>query len=164
MAWKSDSPVWEAIAQLTAQGLTVPSCGDVSISPMPKIKIENGTARPLLQDNGSVSPNNYNNNIQSPLPSSASERFQSPVTSTYLAKKPVYSPRNIKPGQSLLQNSTSKFFLSIGGEKLIPVMIQSKQQNPTTALVVPESMPDLQSIERKAKRGGSLGLFFRKVS
>ncbi|XP_044737710.1 retinoblastoma-like protein 1 isoform X3 [Chrysoperla carnea] len=191
MAWKNNSPVWQAIedaASRTDDGLPVPTCGDCTIPPVSSVNNPLNNRTQLITQQAEQNENQNqrqvivqasdksNGNIVSPntqLPS-ASERFQSPVT--YMGKKrdsvgpttPVSTtPRTIKPGQSLLQNQP-KMYISIGGDtqRLIPVVIQSKipPQQATSTPQNTDQKTELQPVveQRKPKRNDSLALFFRK--
>lgn len=207
LAWKSDSPLWE---NLSNSGLPVPSCEDVllpgqlstedtsMVGPTP---LSNPAIRRLVNMPGT----------QSPGPS-ASERFQSPVSSG-LAKKRLFMEassftRTVKPGQSLLNtqqqasiaaaamtttatlatastitttttvpagapqtassNTSTKIVTCTmnlptieaeDGKRYIPIAI-----SPNSGSVIIQTPTQTQSSqkEKRPKRTGSLGLFFRK--
>ncbi|GLG97802.1 Uncharacterized protein GBIM_04488 [Gryllus bimaculatus] len=147
MAWKSESPLWENIR---CSGLPVPSCEDA----FPPGQLDDC---PCGTDSSRRTTND-----RMPVGSVAKKRlFQSdsvPMTMVH---------RQVKPGQSLLQTSkpvainlqplesengrfSPIFYVPGTGSVIIQThSVQSRQPPPPPK-------------EKKAKRGDSLGLFFRK--
>lgn len=82
-AWKSNSPLWQAIEN-TPGG--VPSCEEVSLPGTLDSVDPNTPGQPVLRRIALDRGTTHHDVQQSPI-SSASERFQSPVTASGVAKK-----------------------------------------------------------------------------
>ncbi|XP_069675672.1 retinoblastoma-like protein 1 isoform X2 [Periplaneta americana] len=183
LAWRSESPLWENIRN---SGLPVPSCEDVclpgQLDDMSSVSCPNPVIRRLTTGIDRSAPPQQNPQ-QSPI-SSVSERFQSPVGSS-LAKKRLFTDGPalnnvirtslVKPGQSLLQTSAKTMSINIqkgeNGQRYIPisyvpgtgsVIIQAQPTGAVKQQASPNKQQPLASKEKKPRRTGSLGLFFRK--
>uniref|UniRef100_A0A1B6KSV5 Retinoblastoma-like protein 1 n=2 Tax=Graphocephala atropunctata TaxID=36148 RepID=A0A1B6KSV5_9HEMI len=151
LAWRGDSPLWEAIS---ASDQPIPSCEDVSLP---------GT---LMEDNSTLTPLN-NPAIrrivlpglsQSPGPS-ASERFHSPVTAA-IAKKKLFIENTggvctVRPGQSLL-HAKLKPPVVLGASE------DAESKKMSNVIINPAALKEKQNKPNRPRRTGSLGLFFRK--
>ncbi|KAK9296590.1 hypothetical protein QLX08_009432 [Tetragonisca angustula] len=157
LAWQSDSPLWSAI-QSTSEG--VPSCEEVSLPGMLETVDPNIPGQPVLRrialDRGT-----HHDVQQSPI-SSASERFQSPVAASGVAKKRLFPDARIS-GQSVLR---------VTGQSVLPSKVLTIDSN-SRILLLPEvprstnaqSTTTSMTVNRestKPKRTGSVALFFRK--
>lgn len=157
LAWQSDSPLWGAI-QSTSEG--VPSCEEVSLPGMLETVDPNIPGQPVLRrialDRGT-----HHDVQQSPI-SSASERFQSPVAASGVAKKRLFPDARIS-GQSVLR---------VTGQSVLPSKVLTIDSN-SRILLLPEvprstsaqSTTTSMTVNRestKPKRTGSVALFFRK--
>ncbi|XP_043520737.1 retinoblastoma-like protein 1 isoform X3 [Frieseomelitta varia] len=157
LAWQSNSPLWGAI-QSTSEG--VPSCEEVSLPGMLETVDPNIPGQPVLRrialDRGT-----HHDVQQSPI-SSASERFQSPVAASGVAKKRLFPDARIS-GQSVLR---------VTGQSVLPSKVLTIDSN-SRILLLPEvprstsaqSTTTSMTVNRestKPKRTGSVALFFRK--
>lgn len=158
LAWKSDSPLWEAIEK--TQG-GVPSCEEVSLPGTLHTDIvdPNTPGQPVLR-RIALDRGNHHDVQQSPI-SSASERFQSPVAATGLAKKRLFSDGRpgaqqsvLRVGQSVLQSKLSSVE---GDQKLILAPNQL-----TVLKTGTNATSGNKEIVGKPRRTGSTALFFRK--
>ncbi|KAJ9576035.1 hypothetical protein L9F63_007135, partial [Diploptera punctata] len=166
LAWRSESPLWENIR---SSGLPVPTCEDVCLpcqldDNMSTVSCPNPVIQRLTTKDRTAP-------VQSQSPgSSVSERFQSPVSSS-LAKKRLFSDGTtnviktsiVKPGQSLLQTSAKTMSINIqtfeaeNGQRYIPIQVV-----PGAGSQSPNKQIQMTVKEKKPRRTGSLGLFFRK--
>nr|XP_018896669.1 PREDICTED: retinoblastoma-like protein 1 isoform X1 [Bemisia tabaci] len=168
LAWQSDSPLWDNIA--TASITTefpnaVPSCEDVSLPGQ------------LQLSDPSYNPQSNTNNTSSVTQSPVSERFQSPIIGSNYAKKKLFQDGSTpKSSQSLLQQqlqpsspanqqSSKVVAMSIkliekGGKKYIS-MTPAPNQAAADSTPTVDTTPQVKEV-KKAKRTGSLALFFRK--
>ncbi|XP_076618392.1 retinoblastoma-like protein 1 isoform X2 [Colletes latitarsis] len=163
LAWQSDSPLWGAI-QSTTEG--VPSCEEVSLPGTLETVDPNIPGQPVLRrialDRGT-----HHDVQQSPI-SSASERFQSPVAASGIAKKRLFPDTRIG-GQSVLrvggQNVLPSKVLTIFGNSRIlqlpeQITVPRSSNVPTTS--TPIQTVTMNREPAKPKRTGSVALFFRK--
>ncbi|KDR11553.1 Retinoblastoma-like protein 1, partial [Zootermopsis nevadensis] len=173
LAWRSGSPLWENIRK---SGLPVPSCEDVCLpnqldDTTSSVPCPNPVIRRLTT--GLDRTASTQNPPQSPI-SSVSERFQSPVVSS-LAKKRLFSEGPglsnvirtsvVKPGQSLLQTSAKTMSINIQRTLKQPQPSAAQQISPNRQqlqLSPNQQQQQTASKDKKPKRTGSLGLFFRK--
>ncbi|XP_076753665.1 retinoblastoma-like protein 1 isoform X3 [Xylocopa sonorina] len=163
LAWQSDSPLWSAI-QSTSEG--VPSCEEVSLPGMLETVDTNIPGQPVLRrialDRGT-----HHDVQQSPI-SSASERFQSPVAASGVAKKRLFPDTRIS-GQSVLrvtgQSVLPQKVLTIDGNSrilLLPEQIAVPRSSNVQATSTPIPTITVNREPAKPKRTGSVALFFRK--
>lgn len=163
LAWQSDSPLWGAI-QSTPEG--VPSCEEVSLPGMLETVDPNIPGQPVLRrialDRGT-----HHDVQQSPI-SSASERFQSPVAASGVAKKRLFPDTRIG-GQSVLrvtgQNVLPSKVLTIDGNSrilLLPEQITVPRSSSVQSTGTPMQTVAVNREPGKPKRTGSVALFFRK--
>lgn len=163
LAWQSDSPLWGAI-QSTTEG--VPSCEEVSLPGMLETVDPNIPGQPVSRrialDRGT-----HHDVQQSPI-SSASERFQSPVAASGVAKKRLFPDTRIG-GQSVLrvagQNVLPSNVLTIDGNSrilLLPEQITVPRTSNVQATATPMQTVAVNREPVKPKRTGSVALFFRK--
>ncbi|XP_074096841.1 retinoblastoma-like protein 1 isoform X1 [Cotesia typhae] len=149
-AWKSSSPLWQAIEN-TPGG--VPSCEEVSLPGMLDSLDSNpsnqATLRRVALDRGTT----HHDTQQSPI-SSASERFQSPVASSGVAKKRLFNDPSKSSGQSILKDKCSQKIITESRVYVIPDTAQIRSSN--TALV------NVNRESNKSRKTGSVALFFRK--
>lgn len=163
LAWQSDSPLWNAI-QSTPEG--VPSCEEVSLPGMLETVDPNIPGQPVLRrialDRGT-----HHDVQQSPI-SSASERFQSPVAASGVAKKRLFSDTRIG-GQSVLRGTgqsvlPSKVLTIDSNSRILflpePITVPRSSNVQTTA--APIQTVTINRESAKPKRTGSVALFFRK--
>ncbi|KAG7207865.1 hypothetical protein KM043_009463 [Ampulex compressa] len=145
LAWRSDSPLWPVI-QSTPEG--VPSCEEASLPGTLETIDPNTPGQPVLRrialDRGT-----HHDVQQSPI-SSASERFQSPVAASGIAKKRLFPDTRIS-GQSVLR-------VQITVPVTITVPRTSSMQTTSSPIQGASSNRELA----KPKRTGSVALFFRK--
>ncbi|CAK9831739.1 Retinoblastoma-like protein 1 [Anthophora retusa] len=163
LAWRSDSPLWGAI-QSTPEG--VPSCEEVSLPGMLEAVDPNIPGQPVLR-RIALDRGNHHDVQQSPI-SSASERFQSPVAASGVAKKRLFSDARIG-GQSVLrvagQSVLPSKVLTIDGNSrilLLPEQITVPRSSSVQATSTPMQTVTMNREPAKPKRTGSLALFFRK--
>ncbi|XP_046481637.1 retinoblastoma-like protein 1 isoform X1 [Neodiprion pinetum] len=167
LAWKSESPLWVAIEN-TKGG--VPSYEEVSLPGTLHLDTvdPNTPGQPVLR-RLALDRGNHHDVQQSPI-SSASERFQSPVAVTGLAKKRLFSEGRLSGQQSVLRVGSGQSVLQ---SKLSSVEGDQKLQlAPNQITVLKTACPigtntPLQQISvnkesAKARRMGSVALFFRK--
>ncbi|XP_024227074.1 retinoblastoma-like protein 1 isoform X4 [Bombus vosnesenskii] len=163
LAWQSDSPLWSAI-QSTPEG--VPSCEEVSLPGMLETVDPNIPGQPVLRrialDRGT-----HHDVQQSPI-SSASERFQSPVAASGVAKKRLFPDTRIG-GQSVLrvtgQSVLPSKVLTIDGNSrilLLPEQITVPRSSSVQSTGTPMQTVAVNREPAKPKRTGSVALFFRK--
>ncbi|XP_043596328.1 retinoblastoma-like protein 1 isoform X2 [Bombus pyrosoma] len=163
LAWQSDSPLWGAI-QSTPEG--VPSCEEVSLPGMLETVDPNIPGQPVLRrialDRGT-----HHDVQQSPI-SSASERFQSPVAASGVAKKRLFPDTRIG-GQSVLrvtgQSVLPSKVLTIDGNSrilLLPEQITVPRSSSVQSTGTPMQTVAVNREPAKPKRTGSVALFFRK--
>ncbi|KAI4499767.1 hypothetical protein M0802_005023 [Mischocyttarus mexicanus] len=157
LAWKKNSPLWQAIESTIGE---VPSCEDVSLPGTLEIIDQNNTGQPILR-RITVDRSGHNDIPQSPI-SSASDRFQSPITASGIAKKRLF-PDTRTTGQSVLRVSSkvvidgnSRILLALPDQLTVP-----KTSTPQTTINV---SPNLSITKEggKPKKTGSVALFFRK--
>ncbi|CAL7952077.1 unnamed protein product [Xylocopa violacea] len=163
LAWQSDSPLWSAI-QSTPEG--VPSCEEVSLPGMLETVDTNIPGQPVLRrialDRGT-----HHDVQQSPI-SSASERFQSPVAASGVAKKRLFPDTRIS-GQSVLRVTgqsvlPSKVLTIDGNSRILLLPEQITVPRSSSVQTTSTTMPTI-TVNRepaKPKRTGSVALFFRK--
>ncbi|XP_054002431.1 retinoblastoma-like protein 1 isoform X4 [Hylaeus anthracinus] len=163
LAWQSDSPLWGAI-QSTSEG--VPSCEEVSLPGTLETVDPNIPGQPVLRrialDRGT-----HHDVQQSPI-SSASERFQSPVAASGIAKKRLFPDTRIG-GQSVLrvagQSVLPSKVLTIDGNSrilLLPEQITVPRSSNAPTTSTPMQTVTVNREPAKPKRTGSVALFFRK--
>lgn len=164
LAWRSDSPLWAAMKS-TPEG--VPSCEEVSLPGTLETVDPNIPGQPVLRRIALDRGTTHHDVQQSPI-SSASERFQSPVAASGVAKKRLFPDTRIG-GQSVLrvagQSVLPSKVLTIDGNSrilLLPEQITvSRSSNvQTTSSSVPTAPVNKEPA--KPKRTGSVALFFRK--
>ncbi|XP_014468467.1 PREDICTED: retinoblastoma-like protein 1 isoform X2 [Dinoponera quadriceps] len=165
LAWQSDSPLWQTIESL-ADG--VPSCEEVSLPGTLETVDPNTPGQPVLRrialDRGA------HHDVQSPI-SSASERFQSPIAVSGIAKKRLF-PDNRSTGQSVLrvgQSVLSSKVMIDGNQRilLVPDQIAVSKASVTQAsssgtAVVQQAVQASNRDAVRPRRTGSVALFFRK--
>ncbi|XP_016767855.1 retinoblastoma-like protein 1 isoform X4 [Apis mellifera] len=163
LAWQSDSPLWNAI-QSTPEG--VPSCEEVSLPGMLETVDPNIPGQPVLRrialDRGT-----HHDVQQSPI-SSASERFQSPVAASGVAKKRLFSDTRIG-GQSVLRGTgqsvlPSKVLTIDSNSRILflPEQITVPRSSSVQTTAAPIQTVTINRESAKPKRTGSVALFFRK--
>ncbi|XP_043792118.1 retinoblastoma-like protein 1 isoform X3 [Apis laboriosa] len=163
LAWQSDSPLWNAI-QSTPEG--VPSCEEVSLPGMLETVDPNIPGQPVLRrialDRGT-----HHDVQQSPI-SSASERFQSPVAASGVAKKRLFSDTRIG-GQSVLRGTgqsvlPSKVLTIDSNSRILflPEQITVPRSSTVQTTAAPIQTVTINRESAKPKRTGSVALFFRK--
>ncbi|XP_016914196.1 retinoblastoma-like protein 1 isoform X3 [Apis cerana] len=163
LAWQSDSPLWNAI-QSTPEG--VPSCEEVSLPGMLETVDPNIPGQPVLRrialDRGT-----HHDVQQSPI-SSASERFQSPVAASGVAKKRLFSDTRIG-GQSVLRGTgqsvlPSKVLTIDSNSRILflPEQITVPRSSSVQTTAAPMQTVTINRESAKPKRTGSVALFFRK--
>ncbi|XP_043272516.1 retinoblastoma-like protein 1 [Venturia canescens] len=164
LAWKSDSPLWQAIEQ-TPGG--VPSCADVSLPGTIDPDDSNVSGQPALRrlaiDRGAIQDVQ-----QSPI-SSASERFQSPPAASGSIKKSLFND-NRSSGQSILKEKCSPKVMSVDGSTRILVAFpdQSNTSRNSSNVTPASSHSPANSSQAGNREGmrprktGSPALFFRK--
>ncbi|XP_012256845.1 retinoblastoma-like protein 1 isoform X2 [Athalia rosae] len=163
LAWKSESPLWEAIRK-TEGG--VPSCEEVSLHS--DVVDPNTPGQPVLR-RIALDRGNHHDVQQSPI-SSASERFQSPVAATGLAKKRLFSDGRIGGQQSVLRIGSGQSVLqtklsSIDGDQkllLTPSPVTVLKTTCPVGTTTPLPQVPVNKEPAKPRRGGSVALFFRK--
>ncbi|XP_063225923.1 retinoblastoma-like protein 1 isoform X1 [Bacillus rossius redtenbacheri] len=164
LAWRGNSPLWENIK---ASGQLVPSCEEVCLPAQlddSSANLKQAVRRLVLDATQGGAP-------QLPV-TSASDRFQSPVPSGQ-AKKNLF-------GDSALRPKIKPAIEGENGQRYIPVSYVPNagsviiQAQPAGAVrpeaTAQETKPDQTALpakqdgvpEKKPKRAGSLGLFFRK--
>ncbi|XP_043476040.1 retinoblastoma-like protein 1 isoform X2 [Leptopilina heterotoma] len=147
LAWKKNSPLWLAI-ESTEGG--VPSCEDVSLPGFADSIEQNIPGHPGLRRIALDRGTHYD--IQSPI-SSASERFQSPISSTGVPKKQLFGDSK-SSGHSLLR---------VGGQSVLTSKVFYVLPEQTSTPKSTASNSSSQSREAtRSKRTGSVALFFRK--
>ncbi|XP_032681259.1 retinoblastoma-like protein 1 isoform X3 [Odontomachus brunneus] len=163
LAWQSDSPLWQTIDSLTDG---VPSCEEVSLPGTLETVDPNTPGQPVLRrialDRGT-----HHDIQQSPI-SSASERFQSPIAVSGIAKKRLFPDSRstgqsvLRVGQSLL--STPKVMID-GNQRILLVPEQITVPKTSITQASGSGAQAVQAASRdaaKPKRTGSVALFFRK--
>ncbi|XP_043502439.1 retinoblastoma-like protein 1 isoform X2 [Polistes fuscatus] len=157
LAWKKNSPLWQAIESTIGE---VPSCEDVSLPGTLEIIDQNNTGQPILK-RITVDRSGHNDVSQSPI-SSASDRFQSPITASGIAKKRLF-PDTRTTGQSVLRVSSkvvidgnSRILLALPDQLTVP-----KTSTPQTTINLSQSS-SITKEAGKPKKTGSVALFFRK--
>ncbi|KAF7995614.1 hypothetical protein HCN44_006721 [Aphidius gifuensis] len=150
-AWQSNSPLWQAIEN-TRGG--VPSCEEVSLPGMLDAIDPNTPGQPVLRRIALDRGTTHHDSQQSPL-SSASERFQSPVTASGIAKKRLFNDTSKIGGQSLLKDKCSQKILTDGSSKYILTYPDQQQHQQQQQIIT-----NRDTI--KPKKTGSVALFFRK--
>ncbi|XP_015604539.1 retinoblastoma-like protein 1 isoform X2 [Cephus cinctus] len=165
LAWRSESPLWTVIGN--AEG-GVPSNEEVTLSGNADTFDPNTPGQPVLRrialDRGT-----QHDIQQSPI-SSASERFQSPVVASGVAKKRLFPDSRIS-GQSILrvggQSVLSPKVVTIDGNQRILLTLPDHQiAIPKTSTLqgcgAPIQSSTVNREQAKPRRTGSLALFFRK--
>ncbi|XP_039311748.1 retinoblastoma-like protein 1 isoform X3 [Solenopsis invicta] len=137
LAWQSDSPLWQTIESLPDG---VPSCEEVALPGTLETADLNTSGQPILR-RVTLDRERTHDVQQSPI-SSASERFQSPIAASGVAKKRLFSETRVT-GQSVLR--VGQISKSSGTTQTL--------NNPTQATNRDATKP---------KRTGSVALFFRK--
>ncbi|KAL6260430.1 hypothetical protein P5V15_007956 [Pogonomyrmex californicus] len=160
LAWQSDSPLWQTIESLPDG---VPSCEDVSLPGTLETADPNASGQPVLRRIALDRERTHNDVQQSPI-SSASERFQSPIAASGVAKKRLFSETRVtgqsvlRVGQSVL--SSNRMVLDNGQRiLLVPDQLTVSRVSGT------QSNNTAQATNRDAarpRRTGSVALFFRK--
>ncbi|XP_011500736.1 PREDICTED: retinoblastoma-like protein 1 isoform X2 [Ceratosolen solmsi marchali] len=151
LAWKSASPLWQALQNCEGG---VPSYEDVALPGTFDLVDPNTPGQPVLRrialDRGA-----HHDVAQSPI-SSASERFQSPVPASGVAKKRLFTD----------SKSSAQSVLKVGGpsllSRLVAVPEQSSPQRNGCGSTSNASVATVNRDQSKPRRTGSLALFFRK--
>ncbi|XP_076687040.1 retinoblastoma-like protein 1 isoform X1 [Andrena cerasifolii] len=164
LAWQSDSPLWAAI-QSTTEG--VPSCEEVSLPGTLETVDANIPGQPVLRRIALDRGTTHHDVQQSPI-SSASERFQSPVAASGVAKKRLFPDTRIG-GQSVLrvagQSVLPSKVLTIDGNSRILLLPEQITVPRSSSVQTTTATMQTHSVNRepaKPKRTGSVALFFRK--
>ncbi|XP_046833957.1 retinoblastoma-like protein 1 isoform X2 [Vespa crabro] len=157
LAWQKNSPLWQAIESTIGE---VPSCEDVSLPGTLETVDPNTAGQPVLR-RIALDRGHHHDIQQSPI-SSASERFQSPITASGIAKKRLF-PDTRTSGQSVLRVSSkvvfdgnSRILLALPDQLTVP---RTSTSQTTTNLS--QITPATREIG-KPKKTGSVALFFRK--
>ncbi|KAL0106590.1 hypothetical protein PUN28_016348 [Cardiocondyla obscurior] len=159
LAWQSDSPLWQTIESLPDG---VPSCEEVSLPGTLETIDPNTPGQPVLRR--IAIDRERTHDVQSPI-SSASERFQSPITAPGVAKKRLFSETRVtgqsvlRVGQSVL--SSNRMVLD-NGQRILVVPDQIAVSKPSSSQSVNNSAQATNKDTAKPKRTGSVALFFRK--
>ncbi|XP_015127796.1 retinoblastoma-like protein 1 isoform X2 [Diachasma alloeum] len=152
-AWKSNSPLWQAIEN-TPGG--VPSCEEVSLPGILDSVDPNTPGQPALRRFALDRGTTHHDVHQSPI-STASERFQSPVTASGVVKKRLFNDNSGRvSGQSLLKDKIPHKVMIDGSSRVYLAVSQSDQSN---------AIRGENSLTRdscKPRKTGSVALFFRK--
>lgn len=162
LAWQKDSPLWQAI-ESTNGG--VPSCEEVSLPGTLETIDPNTPGQPVLR-RIALDRGNHHDVQQSPI-SSASERFQSPVAASGIAKKRLF-PDTRTCGQSVLRVGQSMLSpkVLIDGNPRILLALHDQTTGPRTSnFQTTTNLSQIAPVNRelgKPKRTGSVALFFRK--
>ncbi|XP_035741130.1 retinoblastoma-like protein 1 isoform X3 [Vespa mandarinia] len=157
LAWQKNSPLWQAIESTIGE---VPSCEDVSLPGTLETVDPNTAGQPVLR-RIALDRGHHHDIQQSPI-SSASERFQSPITASGIAKKRLF-PDTRTSGQSVLRVSSkvvfdgnSRILLALPDQLTVP---RTSTSQTTTNLS--QITPATREVG-KPKKTGSVALFFRK--
>ncbi|XP_012284354.1 retinoblastoma-like protein 1 isoform X2 [Orussus abietinus] len=163
LAWQGDSVLWTAIEN-TEGG--VPSCEEASLPGTLDTVDPNTPGQPVLR-RIALDRGNHHDVMQSPI-SSASERFQSPVVASGIAKKRLFPENRLTGGQSVLrvgQSVLSPKVLTLDPSSKILVAMPEQIIPKTTASAVTSTPVQSSLVSRepaKPRRTGSVALFFRK--
>lgn len=145
-AWKSNSPLWQAIEN-TPGG--VPSCEEVSLPGTLDLMDPNTPGQPALRRIALDRGTTHHDVSQSPI-SSASERFQSPVTASGVAKKRLFNDTTrLSSGQSILKEKVPQKVVIDGNNRVYVIQDQTVSRPLTVS-------------QNKSRKTGSVALFFRK--
>ncbi|KYN00080.1 Retinoblastoma-like protein 1 [Cyphomyrmex costatus] len=161
LAWQSDSPLWQTIESLVDG---VPSCEEVSLPGTLETADPNAPGQPVLRRIALDRERTQHDVQQSPI-SSASERFQSPVAASGVAKKRLFSETRVtgqsvlRVGQSVL--STNRMLVD-NGQRILLVPEQIVVSRPSSTQAINNSTQSTNRDAAKPKRTGSVALFFRK--
>ncbi|KAL6425135.1 hypothetical protein ACFW04_009426 [Cataglyphis niger] len=162
LAWRSDSPLWQTIKSLPED---VPSCEEVSLPGTLETIDPNAPGQPVLRRIALDRDRSHHDVQQSPI-SSASERFQSPIAASGIAKKRLF-PETRVTGQSVLrvgQSVLSSNRMLIDNQRILLVSDQVARASGISA----SNNPTIQAIQgtnkdvARSRRTGSVALFFRK--
>ncbi|KAM0737207.1 Retinoblastoma-like protein 1 [Formica fusca] len=165
LAWRSDSPLWQTIESLPED---VPSCEEVSLPGTLETVDPNAPGQPVLRRIALDRDRTHHDVQQSPI-SSASERFQSPIAASGIAKKRLF-PETRVTGQSVLRvgqsvlSSNRGMLLDSQRILLVPDQAAVSRASGTSA----SNNPTIQAIQgtnrdiARPRRTGSVALFFRK--
>ena len=148
LAWKSGSPLWPTLENCEDG---VPSYEDVALPGTFDLVDPNTPGQPVLRRIALDRGAQLNDVLQSPI-SSASERFQSPIPPSGIAKKRLFSESKSTP-QSVLK-----------APSLLTRLVTAEQPN-SQRNGGPVSSTPVATVNRdqsKPRRTGSLALFFRK--
>ncbi|KAK0166251.1 hypothetical protein PV328_004690 [Microctonus aethiopoides] len=152
-AWKSNSPLWQAIEN-TPGG--VPSCEEVSLPGTLDSVDPNTPGQPVLRRIALDRGTTHHDVQQSPI-SSASERFQSPVTASGVAKKRLFNDSSRPSGQSILKDKVPQKIMIDGNSRIYLIPDQSAIVRSVNAQIL-----NVNREPAKSRKTGSVALFFRK--
>ncbi|XP_063972446.1 retinoblastoma-like protein 1 isoform X2 [Diachasmimorpha longicaudata] len=156
-AWKSNSPLWQAIGN-TPGG--VPSCEEVSLPGTLDSVDPNTPGQPVLRRLALDRGTTHHDVHQSPI-STASERFQSPVTSSGVVKKRLFNDNTGRvSGQSLLKDKIPHKVVIDGSSRVYLAVSQADQAN--VSRVQNSLASNIPRDPSKPRKTGSVALFFRK--
>ncbi|XP_043678585.1 retinoblastoma-like protein 1 isoform X3 [Vespula pensylvanica] len=156
LAWQKNSPLWQAIESTIGE---VPSCEDVSLPGTLETVDPNTAGQPVKRIALDRGPNH---DIQQSPISSASERFQSPITTSGVAKKRLF-PDTRTSGQSVLRVSSKVVF--DGNSRILLALPDQLTVPRTSASQTTTNLSQITSVTKevgKPKKTGSVALFFRK--
>ncbi|XP_012233373.1 retinoblastoma-like protein 1 isoform X3 [Linepithema humile] len=165
LAWQSDSPLWQTIVSLKDG---VPSCEEVSLPGTLETVDPNAPGQPVLRRMAFDRDRTHHDVQQSPI-SSASERFQSPIAGSGVAKKRLFPETRItgqsvlRVGQSVLSSNRGGLLID-GSQKILLVPDQAISKT-SGAQVSHNSVQVVQTANKdmaKPRKTGSVALFFRK--
>ncbi|KAF7385682.1 hypothetical protein HZH66_011524 [Vespula vulgaris] len=156
LAWQKNSPLWQAIESTIGE---VPSCEDVSLPGTLETVDPNTAGQPVKRIALDRGP--HHDIQQSPI-SSASERFQSPITTSGVAKKRLF-PDTRTSGQSVLRVSSKVVF--DGNSRILLALPDQLPVPRTSTSQTTTNLSQITSVTKevgKPKKTGSVALFFRK--
>ncbi|XP_011254213.1 retinoblastoma-like protein 1 isoform X3 [Camponotus floridanus] len=165
LAWRSDSPLWQTIESLPDG---VPSCEEVSLPGTLETVDPNTPGQPVLRRIALDRDRTHHDVQQSPI-SSASERFQSPIAASGIAKKRLF-PETRVTGQSVLRVGQSVLSsnrgMLIDNQRILLVDQVAVSRTPGTQASNNSTIQAIQGTNRETtarpRRTGSVALFFRK--
>lgn len=145
IAWKGDSSLWEAIKVTgvpSFQDVALPTSSEGTVPPSPYSLVKRITGKDL--------------SFASPVPSSAGDRFSSPVT----AKRRLF-PIETAPSSSNGEPQTKQGFVNVQAQNSVgEIKIFQIPANALNALTAGEAPTRMDPPKPKT---GATGLFFRKV-
>ncbi|XP_011875913.1 PREDICTED: retinoblastoma-like protein 1 isoform X2 [Vollenhovia emeryi] len=161
LAWQSDSPLWQTIDSLPDG---VPSCEEVSL-PGTLETDPNAPGQPVLRRLAALDRERALHDIQQSPISSASERFQSPIAASGVAKKRLFSETRVT-GQSILRVGqsvlSSNRMLLDNGQRILLVPDQITVSKGSGMQALNNSTQATNRDTARPRRTGSVALFFRK--